>query len=220
MSPLQKPETSGIEELLAAYVSGRLSAPLNALFAAHLELSPANRPYVRALETAAGAALVDGPLAPITGRDAKLAAIFALDAAPKRARVAVPEAPDLFPRALRRFVGMGLSDISWKRTLPGVKEYRVSEGEHGDVSLFWIGAGKKLPTHTHEGSEITLVLQGGFTDVLGHYAVGDVASGDHGITPPPRSDDDGEDCICFAVTDAPLVLTGAFGRWVEPFRKH
>lgn len=220
MSKIVKPETSGIEEMLAAYVAGRLSAPLNALFAAHLELSPVNRHYVRALEAAAGAALVDGPLAPITRRDAKLAAIFALDAVPARPRVLMPETPDLLPRALKRFLGRGLNDISWKRALPGVKEYKIMEGEQGDVSLFWIGAGKKMPTHTHEGSEVTLVIQGGFTDVIGHYGVGDVAIADQDVDHRPVADDDGEDCICFAVADAPLVLTGAFGRWVEPFRKH
>jgi putative transcriptional regulator len=94
------------------------------------------------------------------------------------------------------------------------------EGERGDVSLFWIGAGKKMPTPTHEGSEVTLVIQGGFTDVIGHYGVGDVAIADQDVDHRPVADDDGEDCLCFAVADAPLVLTGAFGRWVEPFRKH
>jgi putative transcriptional regulator len=35
----------------------------------------------------------------------------------------------------------------------------------------------------------------------------------------PVADDD-EDCICFAVTDAPLRLTGPVGRIVQSFFKH
>ncbi len=215
------PTPVGVEALLASYVAGTLSAPLNVLCAAHLEMSPLNRGYVRALEAAAGVALAEGPLAPVTGRDAKLAAIFAMDKAPPRpAPVRRPRGNDVFPGALQRFIGKSLAEVTWKRSVPGVREYRVAETDGGEVSLYWITAGRKLPTHTHEGSEITLVLQGGFTDVLGSYLRGDIAIADQDVDHRPVADDDGEDCLCFAVTDAPLVLTGAVGRWLEPFRRH
>ena len=69
------------------------------------------------------------------------------------------------------------------------------------------GPGRVMPSHTHDGSEVTLVLRGGFSDPTGHYRRGDIAIADRDLDHHPRADDD-EDCICFAVIDAPLRLTG------------
>jgi len=215
--------SSGVEALLAGYVAGTLPIPLNALFSAHLELSPRNRGYVRALEAAAGSALENGcyaeALAPVRDRDAKLAAIFAAAGEPARPRPAPARADAVFPAPIARYLGVTSDAVPWKSKLPGVKHWHVADTEEGEVSLYWIRAGQKLPTHTHEGSEITLVLKGGFSDATGHYARGDVAVADQEVDHRPVADDDGEDCICFAVTDAPLRLTGAIGRWVQPFLK-
>ena len=43
--------------------------------------------------------------------------------------------------------------------------WATSDGCH--VSLYWIRPGRPIPTHTHDGSELTLVLDGAFTDVTG-----------------------------------------------------
>ena len=45
---------------------------------------------------------------------------------------------------------------------------------------------------------------------------GDVAEADPSVNHQPVADP-GEDCICLAVTDAPLRLTGPFGRLLNPF---
>ena len=55
------------------------------------------------------------------------------------------------------------------------------------------------------------MLKGGFSDKTGHFARGDVAVADAELDHIPVADLDA-DCICFAVTDAPLRLTGPFGR--------
>jgi putative transcriptional regulator len=73
-----------------------------------------------------------------------------------------------------------------------------------------------MPTHTHDGSELTLVLAGGFSDESGHFVRGDVAEADPSINHQPVADP-GEDCLCLAVTDAPIRLTGPFGRLLNPF---
>ena len=82
--------------------------------------------------------------------------------------------------------------------------------------LMRIKSGTAMPTHTHEGCELTLVLAGGFSDENGHFLRGDVAEADPSVTHQPVADP-GEDCLCLAVTDAPLRLTGAFGRLLNPF---
>jgi putative transcriptional regulator len=68
-----------VDELLAAYAAGSLSAPLMALMAAHLELKPARRAYVAALEAAYGILLEDIEPVPLTNRDRRLVEIFASD---------------------------------------------------------------------------------------------------------------------------------------------
>jgi putative transcriptional regulator len=60
------------------------------------------------------------------------------------------------------------------------------------------------------------VLEGGFSDILGSYERGDITINDSSVDHQPVADDDG-DCICFAVTDAPLRLTGRIGRLFNPF---
>ena len=64
-----------------------------------------------------------------------------------------------------------------------------------------------VPQHTHEGSELTLVLEGAFRDKTGRYARGDLALADGSIEHRPVAEP-GEDCMCLTVTDAPLRLTG------------
>jgi putative transcriptional regulator len=120
----------------------------------------------------------------------------------------------VLPAPLVRYLGSNLEEIRWRGLLPGVKEYKVEKTEHGEAVLYWIKPGRKMPNHTHEGSEYTLVLKGGFTESTGHYRRGDIAIADQDIDHRPVADLD-EDCICFAVTDAPLRLTGPIGRIVQ-----
>ena len=75
-----------------------------------------------------------------------------------------------------------------------------------------------MPRHTHGGEEITLVLAGAFSDEHGFYERGDVAVANENIEHRPVAHASG-DCICLAVTDAPVRLTGGVGRLLNPFLK-
>lgn len=208
-----QPFDRALDALLAGYALGTLSVPLHALVAGHLALTPSSRAFVRALEAANGAVLEDEAPVPVENREAKLAAIFSDPAAAEPIRVE-PARDRVIPAPIVRFLGKGLDEIRWRMLLPGVKEFKVEETERGEAVLYWIKPGRKMPSHTHEGSEYTLVLKGGFTDSLGHYRRGDIAIADQEVDHRPRADQD-EDCICYAVTDAPLRLTGPVGRIVQ-----
>ena len=69
--------------------------------------------------------------------------------------------------------------------------------------MYRIAEGGRIPEHTHGGSEMTLVLRGGFADESGEYHPGDflVREGWDKHTPVAL---EGEECICLAVLDAPL----------------
>lgn len=212
-----------LDGLIAGYVSGSLPPPVQVLVEAHLELSPRNHRWASDLEAVAGSFL-DGmePVA-VPARDRKLEQIFAssADPVPGPELAGLPPVPAArddsgLPASLLRYVGRPLADVPWKTRLPGIREWRIGSDDGFVTSLFCLRAGHGLPPHTHRGTEMTLVLHGGFTDTTGHYGVGDVSIADDQIDHRPRADDDG-DCIGFVVSNASLRLTGRLGRLLAPF---
>ncbi len=204
-----------VDALLAAYSAGTLDPSLHALVASHLVLKPDSRRFVASLESLAASELSAVAPEPISRRDEKLAAIFDMAPVLSAPTRALPGS-SILPSPLRHYLGQDLEAIRWRTKLPGVKEFRIEDKDRGDASLLWVRAGRRMPSHTHEGSEITLVLKGAFSDTTGHYGRGDIAIAEADLDHNPITDA-GEDCICFAVTDAPLHLTGTFGRLVERF---
>ena len=80
----------------------------------------------------------------------------------------------------------------------GVEQAEIAVGGRaGKVKarLLRIRPGIKIPRHTHAGTELTLVLAGGFTDGAGHYLRGDLSFSDGEVDHSPVADEDGE-CIC------------------------
>jgi putative transcriptional regulator len=204
-----------IDALLAAYCAGTLDPSLHALVASHLLMKPDSRAFVAALENLAASEMNVTPPVPLTHRDGMLKSIFNAPVLSARKPV-VQAASSILPAPLRHYLGRDFDAIRWRAKLPGVKEYRIAETERGEASLLWVKAGRRMPSHTHEGSEVTLVLKGAFSDVTGHYARGDIAIAESDLDHIPVTDA-GEDCICFAVTDAPLHLTGPIGRLLDKF---
>ena len=209
------------DELLVDYASGSIREPLALLVATHLALCPSCRTRVKELEELGGA-LVDA-LEPDRLRDNAFEQTMARaerTTAPERERnlgvKSVRPKEGLVPRPLRDYLdASSLDELNWKRRTGNLSELRLLTSFSGyDTRLMRIKAGASIPTHTHDGSEYTLVLAGGFSDQHGHFVRGDVAVADQGITHRPVADQD-EDCICLAVTDAPLRFTGAVGKLIN-----
>ncbi len=232
-----------IDELLVSYARGRVTPAMHALISSQLIISPKHRSYVAAFEDCASAAIEEcKDDFVINYSDEKLSAILEhiFDAVPERVSKTVHvstenESLGMIPLPLRRFIGVELDDVPWKTVLPGVWQYKLdgygkvdnhsdhsgdhdSCNSHDEATLYYIRAGKSIPSHTHEGSEVTLVLKGAFSDKNGRYARGDVCVAGSEIDHTPVADL-GEDCICFAVVDGRLRLTGPFGRIIEKFRR-
>jgi putative transcriptional regulator len=197
-----------IDSLLARYVAGTLPTPARVLVEAHLELKPKNRIKVANLESMAGLELMEIDPAPLSNRDAMLAAVLA-SSAPEASTRDVSGSERVFPKALYDFVGFDANEVPWRTRMPGFKEYDIGEIEGCHVNLFWIKPGRTVPAHTHEGSEISLVLDGAFSDARGHYGRGDISVADDSVDHRPNADM-GRPCIGLAVMDAPLKLTGSF----------
>jgi putative transcriptional regulator len=69
--------------------------------------------------------------------------------------------------------------------------------------------------HRHQGLEYTLVLQGGYTDVTGSYAPGDLQVMEMGERHNPVADP-GEDCINLAVTTGRLKFDSLIQKIAAP----
>ncbi|MGL4488578.1 MAG: ChrR family anti-sigma-E factor [Rhizobiaceae bacterium] len=206
--------TESLDGLLARFVAGKLPEPARVLVEAHLAISPANRPLVNALETLAGKAIEAIEPIDISRRDERLAAIFSapqLKVAPSSAST-----KSLLPPALLKLVGHDIDDIPWRTKMPGYREFSLGEIDGCEANMLWIKAGRKMPSHTHDGAELTLVLDGAFSDVNGRYGRGDIALADEDVDHRPIAEE-GRACICFAVTDAPLRLTGSYSQMFSDF---
>ena len=200
-----------IDALLARYVAGALPLPARLLVATHLELKPASRRFVEGLEDIAGVSLEHEPAKPVADRTARLDAIFAAPNPLSPALARPAHADGIFPRALRDFAGFGPANVPWRTKMPGFKEYDFGEIDGCTLSLFWIKPGRRIPQHTHEGSELSLVLDGAFSDINGHYGRGDISIADETVDHRPVADKE-RPCIGMAVTDGPLRLTGPLGQ--------
>jgi putative transcriptional regulator len=196
-----------LDTLLASYAGGSLAPPLHALVGAHLELSPANRSFVSTLENAIAEDVLKSNQ-PLSRHCDMLNAIMAQ---PRHSEPAMTMEQGIMPRALMHYVGFDLDQVPWRWRMPGLRDYVVSQASQLEASFIWVKPGRRLPSHTHEGNEITLILKGGFRDASGHYARGDIAIASSDVDHAPIADE-GEDCICFAVIDAPLTLTGPVAR--------
>ena len=209
--------SAGIESLdglFARYVAGSLPEPARVLVAAHLSIKPEQNHIVSALEDLSGDELSALVSDQIGNREARLAAVFD---APKLAEMQEKRSESgILPQGLRSFVGFDLENIPWRTKMPGYREFSLGEIDGCEAKMLWIKAGRKMPAHTHEGSEITLVIDGAFSDSAGRYGRGDISLADDDVDHSPVAEE-GRPCICFAVTDAPLRLTGSYRQFFSDF---
>jgi len=115
-------------------------------------------------------------------------------------------------------VGGGLDAIAWKPVGMGARQAILKTSSEATARLLHIPAGVAIPDHSHTGREMTLVLQGAFHDGHERFARGDVEAADDHVTHTPVADG-GVDCICLAVTDAPLQFKGWLPRMIGRLRR-
>lgn len=208
------------DELLVDYAAGALGEAESLVIATHLALCPACRTAVAALEDVGGA-LLEG-LAPAELATGSLDTVLAriegeAPAAPRAERKPPSGDRILVPEPLRGYLQASLEELPWKGLLPGLGMFEIATaGKTRKTRLLRVKAGTPMPEHTHRGSELTLVLAGGYSDERGHFVRGDIDITDDSVRHQPVADSDG-DCFCLTTTEAPLKLTGRIGRLLNPF---
>ena len=201
------------DDVLVDYAAGTLPQATALLVATHLALCPDCREEVRLLEAVGGALLAErADEAPV---DHLLADCLAMLDQP----IAVPAparycADGVIPRPLMDF--LPTEGLTWHKRAKGLAEIRLDTGPGPVAKLLKISAGQPMPRHTHSGREFTLVLDGSFSDDYGVYRRGDVAVATEGEIHQPIAGTE-RDCICLAVVEGSLALTGPIGRVLNLF---
>lgn len=212
------------DELLFDYANGVLEEGWSIAVATHLAMCPACRKRLAMMEAAGGLALEAIEVEPgaATAADFSWEAMRTrLDNAGPAAEVPVPKkkmsaGAGSVPEPLRSYIGGDVNAVKWKPLGLGAYHFPIKTSNQDiSVRLLRIPAGKPVPEHTHGGRELTLVLKGSFSDISGRFGPGDFEETDETVDHQPIADP-GEDCICLAVTDAPLRFKSRIVRMIQP----
>jgi len=202
------------DEFLMAYSAGILPEAFGLVVATHVSLSDDSRARLGAYEAVGGAVLetVEPAEVAADSLEATLARIHghAPEAPPQ------PDRPGIFPAPLRDYVGGDADAVRWRGLGRGVKQAMLPAEDGARVRLLYIPAGMAMPDHSHEGTEMTLVLQGAYRDEVDEFRRGDVevAGDDMHHTPVAFGT---EDCICLTASDARLRFSSILPRLAQPF---
>lgn len=198
------------DAMLAAYAAGNLPHAFSVVVASHVSLCPQCRAALEAHRTIGGVVLEDTDAVEVSShlKDdilARLDAPFTPEPVFERSGV--------FPGPVMQ--AMKGRAPRWKSLAMGVRQDILSADPEGSVRLLYIPPGQAVPDHSHNGLELTLVLQGSFSDETGHFGVGDLEIADEELEHTPVADP-GEACICLAATDARLRFRGLIPRLMQP----
>jgi len=203
--------------LLTEYAAGTLPLAQAACVAAHMNYCRQCRHAVSRLEEL-GAAMFDAREGEPVGEALLEAVLARLDDAPPL-RYARPgqAAVSKTPAILQRLMSGQFTDLAWKKITRSLSISYLKTGDPNyEFALYHIKAGGRIPEHTHRGSEMTLILEGGFSDAQGSYHQGDFIFREACDVHAPTALQS-EDCICLAVLDAPLKFTDWKYRVMNPF---
>ena len=204
-------------ELLQAFVNGELQASLSIGIAAHIEMCDSCACTVKKLtEQSAKQAFTlledDAKL----NDDIFLSMINDITDDDSLASMSVVNPPSItynnkettLPRA---FIQVPLKN--WNK-LGDVSRSRLDLNEEPlRSSLISISPQGDVPMHTHKGFELTLLLEGSFSDDLGEYHAGDFIWLDSEHTHNPVTENG---CLCYTVSNDALHFTQGLNKLLNP----
>ena len=205
------------EDLLMRYSNGTLCEAFSLAVATHISMCDDCRAALESYE-AMGGALLDVSDPEEMGDDSFASVMALIENKPVQITESVEKVESDVPSALSDYIGGSLKDIKWRPIGLGVKQSLLKTSGNSTARLLYIPAGTAVPHHSHNGNELTLVLKGAFEDEVARFGPGDVEMADEDLDHQPIAVE-GEDCICLAVTDAPLKFQTFIHKLVQPFLK-
>ncbi|HHQ4552142.1 TPA: ChrR family anti-sigma-E factor [Aeromonas veronii] len=222
------------DPMLRAFAADELPLPLAVGLSAHCELCPDCAARLKTFEEELAQQYLASPaepeLAPCddvaldAGFDAMLADILAqpLMDSPSEPVTELPRAQPgelevaghayRLPRVLARY-----RSPKW-RHIGAIRQQSLPLDEMGArASLLHIEAGGRIPEHTHQGYELTLLLAGTIEDGNTLYKAGDFIWLDASHSHSPHTPDG---CLCYTVQDAPVQFTKGLSRLLNGISQH
>ncbi|WP_111808742.1 ChrR family anti-sigma-E factor [Aeromonas allosaccharophila] len=220
------------DPMLRAFAADELPLPLAVGLSAHCELCPDCAARLKTFEEELAqqylASSAEHELAPRdevaldAGFDAMLADILAQPEPVAAPVIDLPRAQPgelevaghayRLPRVLARY-----RSPRW-RHIGAIRQQSLPLDEMGArASLLHIEAGGRIPEHTHQGYELTLLLAGTIEDGDTLYKAGDFIWRDASHSHSPHTPDG---CLCYTVQDAPVQFTKGLSRLLNGISQH
>lgn len=198
------------DELLHAYAAGSLPHNFSVLVAAHVSLCDDCRAHCETDDMIAGTLLEQEQAVSLSAgaRERLLQSLNSGSVQPAPMR-----ASGIFPSPVME--ALKGEPPKWRMLGGGIRQQILCDDADGSLRLLYIPGGRAVPEHSHGGLEMTLVLQGSFSDRLGRFRRGDVECAHDDVDHQPIADA-GEACICLAATDAPLRFHAWLPRLLQP----
>ncbi|MBW3807951.1 transcriptional regulator [Aeromonas jandaei] len=220
------------DPMLRAFAADELPLPLAVGLSAHCELCPDCADRLKAFEEELAQQYLASPAEPKlasrdevaldAGFDAMLADILAQPEPVAAPVIDLPRAQPAelevaghayrLPRVLARY-----RSPKW-RHIGAIRQQSLPLDEMGArASLLHIDAGGRIPEHTHQGYELTLLLAGNIQDGDSLYQAGDFIWRDASHAHSPHTPDG---CLCYTVQDAPVQFTKGLSRLLNGISQH
>ena len=214
-------------ELLNQFVQGELATGKSVVVSAHMELCKSCCAKAKELQAFAVSSWVDPASALQSDQPSETDYSTMVAGIVKSPQMKSEPAEELvevnidvlnhsikLPKVLAKAASQGLN---WKKVAGGISEAQLFIDNETQCEFIYMAPGCKVPVHTHQGSESTLVLDGSFEDELGEYKASDFILRDAQHNHQPRSK---EGCLCFAVLDSPLKFTEGLARLMNPINRY
>ncbi len=217
------------DNLLTEYSSGSLADALGVIVCAHLQSCPHCRKRVEQLNKLGAAILNQSVVEAVQPESfAQLMARIRseksetaqrdIGSTPEQLHPSYANDPLLkhLPKVIAKLLPRD-GKLKWERVSNSLKTARLKTGQSQyEVAFQRISSGGKVVEHDHRGLEVTMVLCGSFSDEDGVYNQGDFLVRNPGEVHRPTATQN-QDCLCISVVEAPVKVTGLFGKLVNPF---
>lgn len=212
-----------LELLLLDYASGVLNDAQHLFVSSYIALCPDARAFVDSCEYLGGL-LMETHCPPVRMSKQSLKSVLERlehDTEPSKNQTRTQQTSSesaetlglrqLLPDSLHHTICRHLqTPQKWRSLLPGIKilPLPVAHG-HSKASLVKCAPRAKMPYHEHRAREMSLVLDGGFTDCFGHHRKGDILICDSGTGHSPVADPE-KGCLILNTVDAPVRHRGFY----------
>lgn len=203
-------------DTIVSYEAGALSGGWALAVACHLAMCPQCRIEAQAAR-ALGGVMVEDLGAADVDEDALARVLEAAVRGGPELRTPFEAAPGPIPGPLQPYVGAAIDAMAWRRLGLTAQQVWIETGDRSTrARLLRVRAGQAMPVHGHGGAEMTLALVGSVHTSDGVLRPGDIEEADETTVHQPVAGPESE-CICLAVTGAPLRFKSRLMRIAQPF---